>query len=170
MKARRAAGADTPDRVVTASGAARTLGKYEERAEPERLMRPLLVAGFVLAVIVAGTLGIAAFSQGDAQQRRDADRQQQYVGTVTAGAAGSNSTVVNTPPQNATVEAQASSTARLAALVGTRQAEATAGSARLAAEATQSASTLAALRTSADATLTAVQVRDRATNTALARP
>jgi len=36
-------------------------------------MRPLLVAGFVLAVIFAGTLGVVSFGQAPTADRRQAE-------------------------------------------------------------------------------------------------
>ncbi len=56
-------------------------------------MRPLLVAGFVLAVIVAGTLGLVSFGQAPTAERRQAEQQQQTAVAFETSAAATSDTI-----------------------------------------------------------------------------
>jgi len=107
-------------------------------------MRPFVVAGFVLVVIVAGTLGLVGFSQGSAEQR-----QQQYAVAYETAAVATSDTIGAT-------------------MIARQQADTDLLKATVDAEATRSLATLEASRTALAATVTAGQVSAHATSTALA--
>ncbi len=112
-------------------------------------MRPLLVAGFVLALIVVGTLGLVGFSQGDAEQRRQAEQHEYAVAFETSASATSDTV-------GATMVARQLADAATQQVLDEDRAA-------------KSMATLEASRTALAATVTAGQVSARATNTALAR-
>lgn len=104
-------------------------------------MRPFVMAGLVLVVIVAGTLGLVGINQNNSEQQRQAAQYQHAVAYETAAVATSDTIG--------------------ATMIARQQADTTTLQTTIGAEATRSVGTLAAYRSGLEASATAGQVGAR---------